>query len=460
MGTYTVQESVRRGRIETVESYGDLEHHHPSRNLAEHNRIYADIDGRSEEILKERGTKEPRLSAAGDYFVSKDFILTADGRGNVPVPSPATGYAGAYNETMGSVELWNVPEGEPDRVMIARILHMDPDTFQHKPGDRIEYGESLGTQAGRGVDKQGVVRDDAYGIHVHIDINTRYIGQFDRYLRDLNAGVIRTETRPEQSENVVGPASVVTNVRDHEGRPIGPVDPLADGVLARGDRGDVVGALQNQLRTLGYTNPRGELLVVDRDFGGGTEHAVRQFQTDRGLPATGVANNATRSAIDRAVLERGPDPALAPPPVEPTPGVRTTRPDESSRLHDVQFDRAREFMRELDQRMGIVSGESTDRVAAALTAEWHAQGARGSIDGVVLGQKGAKAEAGEYVFAYSGSSERPSDWVGVRTAEAVRTPVEDSLTKAETLQRQQAVEAQQYAQTQQQANDAPARSMS
>ena len=63
------------------------------------------------------------------------------------------------------------------------------------------------------------------------------------------------------------------------------------------------------------------------------------------------------------------------------------------------------------------------------------------------------------MFAYSGSSERPSDWVGVKTAEAVRTPVEQSLAKAETQQRQLAVEAQQMAQAQQPANDAAVRVM-
>jgi hypothetical protein len=97
-------------------------------------------------------------------------------------------------------------------------------------------------------------------------------------------------------------------------------------------------------------------------------------------------------------------------------------------------------------------------VAAALCAECRANGLT-RVDGVVLGQKGGSAQPGEYVFAYAGSPERPSDWVGVKTAEAVQTPVEQSLAKAETLQRQQAMEAQQVAQAQQQANDAPVRSM-
>jgi hypothetical protein len=114
----------------------------------------------------------------------------------------------------------------------------------------------------------------------------------------------------------------------------------------------------------------------------------------------------------------------------------------------------------MDRAMGRTPDEASDRVAAALTAEWRANGLTSRPDGVVLGQKGGNAQPGEYVFAYSGSSERPSDWVGVKTAEAVRTPVEQSLAKAETLQREQAMEARQVAQAQQQANDAPVRSMS
>jgi hypothetical protein len=113
----------------------------------------------------------------------------------------------------------------------------------------------------------------------------------------------------------------------------------------------------------------------------------------------------------------------------------------------------------MDRAMGRTPDEASDRVAAALTAEWRANGLTSRPDGVVLGQKGGNAQPGEYVFAYSGSSERPNDWVGVKTAEAVRTPVEQSLAKAETLQREQAMEARQVAQAQQQAADAPRMTM-
>ena len=59
----------------------------------------------------------------------------------------------------------------------------------------------------------------------------------------------------------------------------------------------------------------------------------------------------------------------------------------------------------------------------------------------------------------AGSSERPNDWVAVKTAEAVQTPAETSLAKAGSLQREQTMEAQRIALAQQQSSDAPVRSM-
>jgi hypothetical protein len=124
-------------------------------------------------------------------------------------------------------------------------------------------------------------------------------------------------------------------------------------------------------------------------------------------------------------------------------------------LNDVM----RSHVHAMDRSLGRTPDEASDRLAAALTAEWRANGLTTTPDGVVLGQKGTKAEAGEYVFAYTGSSERPTDFVGVRTAEAVTTPVDQSLARAQEAVRQQAVEAQQYAMAQQPSRDASARAM-
>src|SRR3990167_6598858 len=65
--------------------------------------------------------------------------------------------------------------------------------------------------------------------------------------------------------------------------------------LSVGSRGDRVRALQTDLNTLGYSTNG-----VDGIFGQGTKRAVIAFQHENGLPVTGVADNATETAIDTA----------------------------------------------------------------------------------------------------------------------------------------------------------------
>ena len=141
-------------------------------------------------------------------------------------------------------------------------------------------------------------------------------------------------------------------------------------------------------------------------------------------------------------LDVSPAPSPAPAPLAPSRAEAAPR--------DPLNESMRDFVHAMDRSLGRTPDDASDRVAAALTAEWRANGLTARPDGVVLGQKGTRAEAGEYVFAYSGSSERPNDWVGVKTAEAVQTPVDQSLAKAETLAGEQAIEAQQMAQARQQ----------
>jgi N-acetyl-anhydromuramyl-L-alanine amidase AmpD len=59
----------------------------------------------------------------------------------------------------------------------------------------------------------------------------------------------------------------------------------------RGDQGDTVRAIQSQLVSKGYA------LSVDGAFGSGTESAVKQFQTARGLSSDGVVGPDTWSAL-------------------------------------------------------------------------------------------------------------------------------------------------------------------
>ncbi|MDY4957466.1 MAG: peptidoglycan-binding protein [Dialister sp.] len=71
--------------------------------------------------------------------------------------------------------------------------------------------------------------------------------------------------------------------------------PSSAETLHAGMSGDAVTALQNSLVAAGYL-----ARTVDGDYGSTTKEAVYLFQKDKGLSATGEADDATRDAIRRA----------------------------------------------------------------------------------------------------------------------------------------------------------------
>lgn len=172
---YKIQESVG-GRIENVKSYYDLEKHHPSAGIENGreytNMLYADINrSKLEEIRK-----------AGDrILVKKDFILSQGGNQNVPVPSPVNGYAKTSN-SFGTV---NIYQDANFKTLIAKVLHLAD--FAVKSGDYVKYGQSLGTQGGKGANGQ----QGAYGVHAHVETDVQ---TFKTYINDLITGKFTTET--------------------------------------------------------------------------------------------------------------------------------------------------------------------------------------------------------------------------------------------------------------------------
>jgi putative chitinase len=212
--------------------------------------------------------------------------------------------------------------------------------------------------------------------------------------------------------------------------------PESDGVLEHGERGQAVAALQAELNHwMNLTGSEAERLPQTGKFLDRTRDTVLAYQETRDdLPDTGIADQATRDALRLDVGRMQSDTIRA---TLDVPGTQF------GLVSDPVLDSMRTHVHAMDRSVGRTPDEASDRVAASLTAEWRAAGLTAPVDGVVLGQKGTKAEAGEYVFAYSGSPERPNDFVGVKTAEAVRTPVELSLARADTLLNQQAIDAQQ-----------------
>jgi lysozyme len=81
------------------------------------------------------------------------------------------------------------------------------------------------------------------------------------------------------------------------GRPRGTqIDPMADGMLVRGERGDAVRQLQSDLQAAGFYSDG----VVDGIFGPGTEAAVMEFQRSAGLADDGYAGPLTLAALAQA----------------------------------------------------------------------------------------------------------------------------------------------------------------
>ena len=97
---------------------------------------------------------------------------------------------------------------------------------------------------------------------------------------------ISADREPQDSRTIAMPAPSTTH------------DPDA---LRRGNHGDSVELLQYRLDRQGYRGPDGEQIPQTGQYGPETEHSVRQFQTMHGFPATGVADQDTREAVDRAL---------------------------------------------------------------------------------------------------------------------------------------------------------------
>ena len=167
---YKIVESVG-SRNENVTQYSDLEPHHPSvvKRGGHKNRPYGIVEGRKEE-----------LNPLNRNLIKKDFVLI-DPRGKqfgVPVPSPVTGYAGQVGQGWGAVNLYADKEMTK---LIAQVGHMN--NLQVKNGQLVQYGQTLGGQAGMG--KKGV---NTYGTHVDMSADPE---TYRRYIRDLQAGAFK-----------------------------------------------------------------------------------------------------------------------------------------------------------------------------------------------------------------------------------------------------------------------------
>lgn len=106
------------------------------------------------------------------------------------------------------------------------------------------------------------------------------------------AGLVRRR----QEEAKLLEHGIYTGVTTPKPAPL-PVDPMADGLLTRGEQGVAVMDMQKQLSALGYYKG-----VIDAQFGPGTEAAVLAFQKAHPpLKVDGIVGPNTAAALAKAI---------------------------------------------------------------------------------------------------------------------------------------------------------------
>ncbi|OZB62020.1 MAG: hypothetical protein B7X39_04145 [Lysobacterales bacterium 14-68-21] len=434
MSRYTISESVG-SRMLPVHSYEDLHKHHPSSGR-EPNRQYGTVHGELEEIRR----------VDGRVFVKKDFVLAQDVPGPVEIPAPVAGYAHFLHDAWNTVQIYDKPYGTPGAQREGQVLHMVRGSSPFGEGDPIRYGQPLGEMGQTG---------SPGSIHAHVELE---VGQFERYIRDINNGTIRPGIIPRDgpggTEALLGEGSRGADVtqlqrklgqlgytgtgqtplaadgvfgadtlhavqafqRDHALGVDGKAGPLTDAALDGALAAHRTAGLQSGLNRLGYTGSDGRPLQVDGDFGAQTRFAVEAFQRDHHLSIDGKVGPRTQGALNAALTHRAQASAAPTNLLLSDPG----NPD------NPLYRQALAQVRKIDADMGRPSDEHSERLAAALVPVAKAHGLT-RIDAVALSDDGSRTFVAEDTTPIRRMAE-------VSTAEAVRTPIEQSSAEAREVQ--------------------------
>ena len=271
MPNYVITESVGN-RVERVNNYQDLEKHHPSSGR-EAGREYQTINGELEEV---------RTNNRDVPHVKKDFIIDPP-----TIPAPAAGTIRALNDEWNTVQIV-----DDNGKVLAQALHMERGS-QPANGSRIEYGQTLGRMGDTG---------SPGSVHAHVEAPPAV---FERYINDITSGRIQSNGAAVSSPNL---------------------DPMSDGVLKHGERGDPVKSLQEALNNAGIRDAQGQPLPTTGYFGDQTEAAVRKYQEQKGLEVDGKAGNDTLTALGLKQGQQQTPPQQTPPqtPAENTPAQQPT----------------------------------------------------------------------------------------------------------------------------------------
>lgn len=141
-------------------------------------------------------------------------------------------------------------------------FHLKKGSVCVKKGDAVKAGDVIGYMGATG---------NVTGAHLHFGIRK------DGTYVDPAPYLEGTTSLPEEEE-----AQTVT---------------VSLPVLKKGSKGAAVKSLQRLLKSMGYKDANGKSLSLDGSFGAKTEHALKKFRGDRGLPQNGVCDGQCWAAL-------------------------------------------------------------------------------------------------------------------------------------------------------------------
>lgn len=163
--------------------------------------------------------------------------------------------------------------------------------------------------------KTGVRGDLVTRLQIRLKELKYYTGDIDgQYGPSTEEAVIRFQTQHGLTADGIAGESTLNYLYDDHAevfRPT-PTPSPTPALLKKGSRGKLVSKMQERLKELGYYEGS-----IDGDFGGGTEEALRLFQSQNGLDVDGVAADMTFGLLysERAkqvTVTPTPDPAAMP----------------------------------------------------------------------------------------------------------------------------------------------------
>ena len=141
----------------------------------------------------------------------------------------------------------------------------------------------------------GVRNDLVTRLQIRLKELKYYSGEIDgQYGPGTEEAVIRFQTQHGLKADGIAGEETLNRAYDDEAEVFKPTPTPSPtpALLKKGDRGKSVSVMQERLKELGYYNGS-----VDGDFGGGTEEALRLFQSQNDLDVDGVAATMTFSLL-------------------------------------------------------------------------------------------------------------------------------------------------------------------